>query len=77
MHFIASDAHNTTSRPLRLKQTFEELAKSRGQELARGLLVENPLAVFEGKPLPFVPDLSQAAAATRAGAKKRKRFWFF
>lgn len=79
VHFIASDAHNTTSRPLRLKETFEELAKSRGQELAQALLIENPLAVFEGQPLPYVPELSQSAGTTRApsGSKKRRRFWFF
>ncbi len=37
VHFIASDAHNTTSRPPRLKETFDELAKARGQEVARAL----------------------------------------
>ena len=41
----------TTSRPLRLKETFDELAKSRGQEVARALLIDNPLAAFEGRDL--------------------------
>jgi protein-tyrosine phosphatase len=79
VHFIASDAHNTTSRPLRLKETFDELAKARGQEVARALLIENPLAAFEGRPLPYLPDLSEEADAANAGtwSKKRKRFWFF
>ena len=58
VHFLASDAHNVTSRPLRLKEAFDELAKARGEDVARALLIENPLAAFEGKPLPYVPELS-------------------
>ena len=57
IHFLASDAHNTTSRPLRLKEAYEQLAKTWGEETARALLVENPLAAFEGRPLPWVLDL--------------------
>jgi protein-tyrosine phosphatase len=79
VHFLASDAHNLTSRPLRLKETFDEVAKSRGQELARALLLENPLAVFNGNPLPYVPHISDQADSNDAGTwkKRRKRFWFF
>ena len=56
--FIASDAHkNVTSRPLRLKETFDRVAAAYGEEVARALLVDNPLAVFEGRPLPYVPEL--------------------
>lgn len=79
VHFIASDAHNLTSRPLRLKETFDQLAKAHGQERARALMIENPLAAFEGKPLPYVPDISSAGEASPAGtpAKRRKRFRFF
>jgi protein-tyrosine phosphatase len=78
VHFLASDAHNVTSRPLRLKETFDELAESRGEELANALLVENPMAAFEGAPLPYVPEVSRDGdAAGSAGSKRRKRFWFF
>jgi protein-tyrosine phosphatase len=79
VHFLASDAHNVTSRPLRLKETFDEVAKSRGKELAQALFIDNPLAVFEGNPLPYVPDIFDDADANNAGtpAKRRKRFWFF
>jgi protein-tyrosine phosphatase len=79
VHFLASDAHNVTSRPLRLKEAFDELAKTRGEEVAQALLVDNPLAAFEGNPLPYVPELSDEADATDAAswAKKKKRFWFF
>lgn len=79
VHFLASDAHNVTSRPLRLKEAFDELAKTRGEEVAQALLVDNPLAVFEGNPLPHVPEISDEATATNAASwtKRKKRFWFF
>ncbi len=71
-HFISSDAHNTGKRPLKLKFAYEEVAARLGDERARFLLVENPLAAFEGRPLPYVPELS-----LEAGPPKRKRFIFF
>lgn len=77
VHFIASDAHNLTSRPLRLKQTFDFVAETRGEDVARALLVENPLAAFEGRPLPWVPDLPDDEEMNGAAARRRKRFWLF
>ena len=74
VHCLASDAHNVTSRPLRLKEAFDELAKTRGEALAQALLVDNPLAVFDGNPLPYVPELSDDASLW---TKRKKRFWFF
>jgi protein-tyrosine phosphatase len=79
VHFLASDAHNVTSRPLRLREAFDELSKTRGEEVAQALLIDNPRAVFEGNALPYVPELSDEAKATDAASwtKKKKRFWFF
>jgi protein-tyrosine phosphatase len=78
VHFLASDAHNVTSRPLRLKETYELVAAKNGEDAARALLVENPLAVFEGRDLPYVPELSEEFAPQgSAEPKRRKRFWFF
>jgi protein-tyrosine phosphatase len=51
VHFLASDAHNTTTRPPRLREACEIVASKYGEEYARSLCVTNPLAVFEGKPL--------------------------
>jgi len=76
-HFIASDAHNVTSRPLRLKETYESVAQSYGEDLAHALLVANPLAAFEGQPLPFVPELLDNENSEGAHTGRRKRFWFF
>jgi protein-tyrosine phosphatase len=80
IHFMASDAHNTTSRPLRLKEAYEQLAKTAGEETARALLVENPLAAFEGRPLPWVLDLPDELGVDESHQpmpRKRKRFWIF
>lgn len=79
IHFLASDAHNLTSRPLRLKEAYDFVAKNHGEELARALLVENPLAVFEGRPLPHVPELDEDAGLAPGARvpRRRKRFWFF
>jgi protein-tyrosine phosphatase len=75
-HFIASDAHNVTSRPLRLKETYTQVSRMHGEDFARALLVDNPLAVFEGRPLPFVPDLPEDDS-TQGLVRRKKRFWFF
>ncbi len=72
VHFIASDAHNTARRPLRLRFAYEAVVEQFGEEKARALLVENPLAAFEGRPLPYVPEISLDPPRT-----KRKRFFFF
>jgi len=82
VHFIASDAHNITTRPLRLKETFDLVATTRGKDVARALLVDNPLAAFEGRPLPWVPELPEGAGMDEEAARnlrtgRRKRFFFF
>jgi protein-tyrosine phosphatase len=80
VHFVASDAHNTTSRPLRLQEAYQHLAKTRGEEVARALLVDNPLAAFEDRPVPWVPELADDVGwEDSAGAtpRRKKRFWFF
>ncbi len=70
VHFIASDAHNTTSRPHRLRAAYEVVEKEFGREKAEALFVGNPLAAFEGRGLPHVPEVSDAPA-------RKKRFLFF
>jgi protein-tyrosine phosphatase len=72
VHFISSDAHNTGRRPLRLKFAFEAVTAKLGAEKARALLMDNPLAAFEGRPLPYVPEI-----APLPEPRKRKRFIFF
>jgi protein-tyrosine phosphatase len=52
VHFLATDAHNTTSRPPKMKEAFELVAQKYGPDYAHLLCVSNPLAAFMGKPLP-------------------------
>jgi protein-tyrosine phosphatase len=72
VHFVASDAHNTTSRPLKLKPAYELIAAEFGTPKAEALLVENPKAAFQGADLPYVPEPTGPVKATG-----RKRFWLF
>jgi protein-tyrosine phosphatase len=72
IHFVSSDAHNTRNRPLKLRPAYDFVQERFGDEKARALLVENPLAAFEGRPLPHVPEVADDTARP-----KRKRFFFF
>ena len=72
VHLVASDAHNTRNRRLLLSPAYEALAARFDEDLARNLLIENPRAVFEGRPLPYVPEVLDEKPRRR-----RKRFFFF
>ena len=48
VHLIASDAHNVTSRPPRMKEAAEIVAKKYGSAYAETLVTTNPRAVFDG-----------------------------
>jgi protein-tyrosine phosphatase len=52
VHFLATDAHNITSRPPKMHDAFDLVANKYGPEYARLLCVSNPLAAFTGKPMP-------------------------
>ena len=56
VHFIASDAHNTTSRPPLLSEARRAIAADRGEEAARALAETNPRAAVDGQPLPWRPE---------------------
>jgi protein-tyrosine phosphatase len=71
IHFVASDAHNTRSRALQLQPAYNIVVDQFGQEKARALFQENPLAAFEGRELPHVPEVEAVARP------RRKRFFFF
>lgn len=90
IHFIASDAHNTTSRPPHLKKAFEYVLQHAGSETAERLFVANPRAAVEGKPLPpqpepeglreyepldFVAKRHKYSAPSAATAGKKKSIW--
>lgn len=80
IHFFASDGHNISSRPMKLKAAFDAVAQTNGEETARALFVENPLAAFEGRPLPWVPELPEELGRDGSAPRlprRHKRFWFF
>lgn len=70
VHIVASDAHNMTSRPHKLRAAYGVVEREFGRPRAEALFVENPLAVFEGRALPHVPEITEPVA-------KKKRFRFF
>lgn len=49
VHFLATDAHNTTSRPPRLREAHDLVADRFSPSYAHALCVSNPLAAFLGK----------------------------
>jgi len=71
VHFVASDAHNTRSRPLRLQAAYNVVVDRFGEEKASALFHDNPLAAFEGRELPYVPEIQEELPPPR------KRFFFF
>jgi protein-tyrosine phosphatase len=72
VHLVASDAHNMRGRPLKLQPAFNLVREQFGAEKAHALFVENPMAAFEGRDLPHVPQLPDEFELPR-----RKRFFFF
>ena len=70
IHFVASDAHNLTGRPQKLRAAYEVVEAEFGRDKAEALFVSNPLAAFEGRALPYVPEIT-------AEPVKKKRFLFF
>ena len=73
VHFLATDAHNLQSRPPRLKEAFDLVAKQYGTETAQRLCVDNPGAVFFGKELPSQPQPAIGAASSSRSGKQG--FW--
>ena len=52
VHFLATDAHDTVHRPPKMQAARLLVQKRLGADFANALCVDNPLAVFEGRPLP-------------------------
>ena len=56
VHFLATDAHDTERRPPRMRAARELVAKRYGPDYSTLLCETNPLAVWEGRPLPPQPE---------------------
>jgi len=51
VHFLSTDAHDLTRRPPLMSEACQLVAAKYGEAYAHRLCNENPLAVFEGRPL--------------------------
>jgi protein-tyrosine phosphatase len=51
VHFIATDAHNTGSRPPQMQAACDHIASRYGEAYAQRLCTESPQAVFDSRPL--------------------------
>lgn len=74
VHFVASDAHNVTSRPLQLRPAYDAVAQRKGEAVARALFRENPLAAIDGEQLPYAPKPREMPSEEQP---RRRRFLFF
>jgi protein-tyrosine phosphatase len=72
VHIVASDAHNTRGRPLKLQPAYQVVRERFGEGTARSLFFDNPMAAFSGREMPFVPMITSEGAT-----RKKKRFLFF
>jgi protein-tyrosine phosphatase len=52
VHFLATDAHNLKHRPPKMREACELVASKYGEAYAQRICTDNPLAAFEGRPLP-------------------------
>jgi protein-tyrosine phosphatase len=75
VHLIATDAHNTTSRPPVMSKAREFIAQHIGAEEAERLCMQNPRAVFQGEALPEQPEPARAFEEKEEFAAPRKRGW--
>jgi protein-tyrosine phosphatase len=73
VHFIATDAHNLTSRPPIMSEAYKIIEERYGKETAERLCVENPKAAFEGTPLPSQPE--PLGLDEETGVKQKKGFF--
>jgi protein-tyrosine phosphatase len=51
VHFIATDAHNVSTRPPQMRSALDHIASRYGEQYAQRLCTENPQAVFDNRQL--------------------------
>jgi protein-tyrosine phosphatase len=56
VHFMATDAHNVSKRPPRVRRAIEALEELAGVEVARALTEGNPRSVTQNQALKYVPE---------------------
>ncbi len=71
VHVIATDAHNTGSRPPVMSEARDFLSSEYGEEEAQRLCVQNPRAIFFGEALPEQPEPVNVFTEEDPAPKKR------
>jgi protein-tyrosine phosphatase len=72
VHFLATDAHNLESRPPKLREGYDAVAKLFGTATAKRLCVDNPRAAFFGEEWPEQPAPQAIEEEDRAPQGRRK-----
>jgi protein-tyrosine phosphatase len=72
VHFLATDAHNTQSRPPKMSEAYNLVAKRYGKETAERLCVKNPRAVFLGEELGSQPEALDIEAEEDQPQRRKK-----
>ena len=57
VHFLATDAHNITTRPPQLRPAYKIVEKKYGRDMAERLCLTNPHAAYFGEAAPPQPEL--------------------
>jgi protein-tyrosine phosphatase len=52
VHFLATDAHDTETRPPKLREAYDAVTRDYGEEYARLLCISNPKAAFDSTEMP-------------------------
>jgi protein-tyrosine phosphatase len=73
VHFVASDAHNTTKRPPRMREAAAAIREIAGDDVAGALTRRNPAAVVENHGLEYDPE--PKPAAKRGVLDRLAKFW--
>lgn len=77
VHVIATDAHNTTSRPPVMSEAYDFLFDECGEEAAERMCVRNPRAIFYGEPLAEQPQPRDVFEEEAPPPPEKRRFWSF
>ncbi|WP_446743042.1 tyrosine-protein phosphatase [Silvibacterium acidisoli] len=76
VNFLATDAHNVASRPPKMSEGYQVVAKRFGAETAERLCVSNPKAVFFGEDLPPQPAPQKIEDEREENQNRRKGGFF-
>lgn len=74
VHFVATDAHNIDRRTPRIRESLAALTEVAGAAVTVSLTRDNPQAVLDNRPLPFVPDPAEEVPADGLFTRLRSFF---